>query len=125
MCVCSWGGRYLWYQVPSKIVGMFVGREVSLVPGPFQEGGYVQGVGTHPWTWRTWGWVLTPPHTWTSGGLVPTLLPRPPIWELGYNGIQSASGQYASYWNAFLLKEFSPKHVVLGKSLHVLEAKYF
>ena len=41
-------------------------------------GGYVQGVGGYP----------LPSGT----------------WNLGYHRIQLANGQYASYWNAFLLQ---------------------
>ena len=55
---------------------------VFLVPSPFRgRGGYVQGVDNYD------SEALTPP---------------PHTWDLGYNGIRSASGWYASYWNAFL-----------------------
>ena len=49
-------------------------------------GGYVQE-GTGIQTWDLGGW-------W-----IPTL-PWP--WDLGYQGIWLANGQYVPYWNAFL-----------------------
>ena len=56
--------------------------------------GYVQVVGIHPsqGEYVQGGWVLTTP---------------PDTWDMGYYKIQSASGQYASYWNAFLFVNIS------------------
>ena len=85
---------------------------VCLVPGPFQRGGYVQDVGISRgrwvcpggrYVWRevgmlrgcVWGWVC-------PGGTQHGLLLTPG----GGRHIWSASGQYASYWNAFLLLQF-------------------
>ena len=45
-----------------------------------------KGVGTHPQ-----GWICP------GGGY------SPPPQYMGYYGIRSTSGRYASYWNAFLL----------------------
>ena len=39
---------------------------------------------------------------WGGRGVGQTLLPR----HIGYYGIRSTSGRYASYWNAFLLHMF-------------------
>ena len=75
--VCLSTGVYLWSHVLSR-------GWVSLVPGPLgRGGGYVQGVGMSE------GWVCPGVGT----------LPTP---DMAYYGILSASGWYASYWNAFL-----------------------
>ena len=83
--LCPQGAGYLWYQVLS---GGWIcpvgGGYVCLGHGHVQGvGGHVQGVG---------GYI--------QGG-------EYPLPGMGYNRIQSANGQYASYWNAFLLTIFS------------------
>ena len=56
------------------------------------EGGYVLGVGTQ-----------APPRK----------------WDLGYNRIRSASGRYASYWNAFFLLLFFQNDEITNFSVEI------
>ena len=79
----SWG-KVMFSQVPSQERG---GRWVSLVPGPFWGAvclGYVKERGRGRYVQEGWN-----------------LAPSLDTWDLGYYGIRSISGRYASFWNAF------------------------
>ena len=89
----------------------FWGGWVSLVPWPFfvrwylwyqdQYGGLCMSGG---WVCLLVGmsrtWILTPGVGYVQVGM--WLLTPLHTWDLGYYRIQSTSGWYASYWNAFL-----------------------
>ena len=88
------GGGLVGISGPMSFLG------VSPVPGPFWRG-YVQGGGnTLPYIGLRGGMSRGHSHGTSCGGM--SWAPR----DMEYNGIRSASRQYASYWNAFLLVFF-------------------
>ena len=86
-CPGGWG-RYAqgWWVRPGGFVvrgGYDQGIGVSWRIGMCQGMGMSRGEYSHP-----------PPNMGHQGLLTPT--------DMGYNGMRSVSGRYASYWNAFL-----------------------
>ena len=84
-------GKVMFSQVPRPSGGG--GVWVSLVPGPFW-GAVCLGVGMSGSMSRGRGKYVH--QGWNR-------TPSPDTWDLGYYGIRSTSGRYASFWNAFFL----------------------
>ena len=91
-CVCSW--YHLWHQVPPGGGWVLTSQRWVCLRGgysPTPPDEYVQGVGTQP-----------------PGVGMSTESTHPPPGYMGYYGIWSTSGRYASYWmECFLVMTYS------------------